>query len=78
MAKLGQDDFDWRISAAGFEPEDVILGAFSGASSGFGMGTSIYDFSQKFGGVNSFRGVGYGQAGRGYTMNGMSTDWRIR
>jgi gas vesicle protein len=80
LAKLGQADFDWRINAAAAAPEDYLLGMFGGASSGLALGSSVYGYSQMAGQEQpqGFNAIGYGEAGRGYTNNGMSTDWRIR
>jgi hypothetical protein len=81
VAELGQTDFDWRIGHAAAGWEDYLLGAFGGASSGIGLGSSAYGFSQSFDGVGgqaARTARGYGEAGRGYTNNGMSLDWRIR
>jgi hypothetical protein len=86
LAELGQSDFDWRISAAKATTEDYLMGMFGGASSLLSFGESAAGFVQSFAGVGKGRGlyngpydnIGYGQAGRGYTNNGMSTDWRTR
>ena len=78
LAKLGQTDFDWQIQNAQAGPGDWLLGILGGASSGMMLGGSIYDYAKMIPRQQSFAGIGYGQAGTGYTNNGMSLDWRIR
>jgi hypothetical protein len=50
MAKLGQDNFSWQIDQASPTGLDITMGLFGGLSSGFSLGTSIYNLGQFFGG----------------------------
>jgi hypothetical protein len=80
LAELGQTEFDWRVEDAAAGPLDYVLGALGGASSGMYLGAAVNEFSQYLpqGLPQSFSNVGYGEAGKGYTNNGMSLDWRVR
>jgi hypothetical protein len=43
-------------------------------------GAAVYGFSQYANGFDGVggQGIGYGEAGKGYTNNGMSLNWELR
>jgi hypothetical protein len=53
MAELGQTNFDWQIDNAAPTGLDYAFGMLGGASSGFNLGTGIYDAYTKYFGGNS-------------------------
>jgi hypothetical protein len=52
LADLGQSNFDWQTGQVNAAlPWNAAFGGLQGASSGWSMGTSLYDLGQTFGAV---------------------------
>jgi hypothetical protein len=72
LAELGQSNFDWQIDAASPSFFDVLGGAVSGASAGFGLGQSISGaMNYKGSGSSAMSAAGNG----GSTVAGVSDNY---